>query len=96
MRSIINNICVNDQDQLIDIIDKLENGFRRDKSQASGSEHYAVNGELLDFLTSVEKAELDFLDMVLSSIVSSITMISFSTKIAQGFDVQEKRRGQYH
>ena len=80
MRSIINNICVNDQDQLIDIIDKLENGFRRDKSQASGSENYAVNGELLDFLTSVEKAELDFLDMVLSSIVSSITMISFSTK----------------
>lgn len=76
MRSIINNICVNDQDQLIDIIDRIDGSFRKDNSQASQNESYRVNGELLDFLVAVEKAELDFLDMVCRLISSFTIMIS--------------------
>ncbi len=32
MRSIVNNICVNDQDHLIDIMDKIQKDFAKDKS----------------------------------------------------------------
>jgi hypothetical protein len=56
MRCIINNICVNDQDHLIDIIDKIQKSFTKDKSQVSEGSQSQVNEELLSFLIAVEKA----------------------------------------
>ena len=55
MRCIINNICVNDQDHLIDIIDRIQKSFTKDKSQVSEGEQGRVNEDLLNFLIAVEK-----------------------------------------
>jgi predicted nucleic-acid-binding protein len=64
MAEVVEKICLNNQEHLIDLVDKIESNYRSKQNAFETEQTRSVNVKLESFLESVSKAELDFLDMV--------------------------------